>query len=383
MLKINWKTNTAYFNFCGMTAELPYSISKKIINYYHRHKQNTFNTKNIKQAQIINLFLLPNTSVVGGGIQSIFSICKYSRQIYPEACSIIATGPWKKYSYSEITWFKNNEKIYRWDQIIKNLKHTKKLIIHIPECLSNNFYQKLSPSDKKNLKKISDLQINILNQNISLMPTPGELNTLKQLTPNITQTIAHDRYATQEICNKYQIPTHLLSVYIDCSEYASYSFEKKEKIIALSPDENEYRDRVIKKLKQDFPDFECITINHLTFSEYMDLIARSYFTITFGEGMDGYFLQPSAVGSVGIAVYNNEFFPNKTWNNLFNVYTSYEELLNNITTDLKKMISNKDLYYQTSSAVTEKCKEIYSFEGWLNNIKRFYQRNYDFIPTKI
>ena len=383
MLKINWKTNIVSLTLPGFSVELSLAISRKIINFYHRKKQNTYDVKKIRRARIINLFVLPNTPVVSGGIQSIFSVCKYSRQVYPEAVSLITTGPWKKYSYSELTWFQNTEKIYRWEQIIKNIKVAEKLIIHLPEYLSGIFCNKLSVKEIQKLKQIKDLQINILNQNINLMPTPEEISSLKQLTPNITQTIAHDKYATRETCDKWRIPTHLLSVYIDCSGYKSYPFGQKEKIIALSPDDNEYRGKIIEKLERELPDFKCVTINDLTFCEYMDLIARSYFTITFGEGMDGYFLQPSFVGSVGIAVYNNEFFPNKTWNNLFNIYTSYDELLNNITIDFKKMLSDPKLYYQTSSAVIEKCKEVYSFEGWLDNLKHFYQRKYDFVPTKM
>ena len=166
MLKINWKTNIVSLTLPGFSVELSLAISRKIINFYHRKKQNTYDVKKIRRARIINLFVLPNTPVVSGGIQSIFSVCKYSRQVYPEAVSLITTGPWKKYSYSELTWFQNTEKIYRWEQIIKNIKVAEKLIIHLPEYLSGIFCNKLSVKEIQKLKQIKDLQINILNQNI-------------------------------------------------------------------------------------------------------------------------------------------------------------------------------------------------------------------------
>ena len=52
---------------------------------------------------------------------------------------------------------------------------------------------------------------------------------LYKLTKNITQTLAHDRYATQEICNKWKMPTHLFSVNIDLSKYKNFTFEEKGK----------------------------------------------------------------------------------------------------------------------------------------------------------
>ena len=106
-----------------------------------------------------------------------------------------------------------------------------------------------------------------MNQNIELMPEPEKLKDLYKLTNNITQTIAHDRYATQEVCDKWQIPTHLFSVNIDLTKYKAYPFDEKEKIIVLSPDWNEHKERIIEKLKKELPDWKLITVNNMTFTE--------------------------------------------------------------------------------------------------------------------
>ena len=153
------------------------------------------------------------------------------------------------------TFFKNDEKIYRWEQIVNNAKNVKELIIHIPEYFSDKFSTALTNKDFKFLKQIENVQINILNQNIELMPEPEKIKGLYKINNNVTQTIAHDRYATQEVCDKWQIPTHFLSVHIDTSGYRSYAFEEKEKIIVLSPDEAPYKEAIVKKLKQELPDF--------------------------------------------------------------------------------------------------------------------------------
>ena len=212
------------------------------------------------------------------------------------------------------------------------------------------------------------------------MPQPEKLKDLYNLTDNITQTVAHNAYATQEVCDKWQIPTHLFSVHIDMSRYKRYEFEEKEKIIVLSPDKNDYKVKIINKLEEAFPDWKLITVKNMTFPQYMDLIGRAFFTISFGEGFDGYFLQPLYVGGLGFAVYNNDFFPDKSWKSLRNVYSTQEEMSKRIRTDLKDLSTNKKLYIQMRQTHLQKLNEIYTDNNYFSNIDRFYKKDYDFVP---
>ena len=306
---------------------------------------------------------------------SIFSICKYSREICPDAQCVITTFP-SKVTYERNTFFKNDEKIYRWEQIVNNAKNVKELIIHIPEYFSDKFSTALTNKDFKFLKQIENVQINILNQNIELMPEPEKIKGLYKITNNVTQTIAHDRYATQEVCDKWQIPTHFLSVHIDTSGYRSYAFEEKEKIIVLSPDEAPYKEAIVKKLKQELPDFKLITVENMPFDEYMDLIAKAYFTISFGEGFDGYFNQPQAVRGLGMAVYNSDFFPDESWLELKNVYKSPADMENNIVNDIKELSANKELYYSLINKMNEKLSTLYGEDLFKRNLEKFYKEEY-------
>lgn len=313
-----------------------------------------------------------------GGIQSIYSICKYSREICPDALCLISTHP-GKFTYSHNDFFKNDEQIFRWEQIIENAKNAKEIIIHVPEYFAGKLYKSLKKADIKFLKGIENLQINIINQNIELMPAPAEIKDLFKLTNNITQTIGHHRYATQEVCDKWQIPAHFLSVHIDLSGYKSYPFEEKEKIIVLSPDNAPYKEAVIEKLKNELPDFKLVTVENMTFGEYMDLIARAYFVISFGEGFDGYFNQPEYVGSLGFAVYNDVFFPNQSWSKLNNVYNSAEEMLKKLGFDLINLLNNQNLYYQTLTQKKERLDKLYSSQILKENLIKFYNHNYEYL----
>ena len=342
--------------------------------------QNKYNLSELKEAQKVILFLVSGKPVTNGGIMSVFSLCKYARMVNKDFFCLIATC-FGKFTYTTHTGFMNDEQIYRWQQIVKHGKNVKELILHIPELYVKDFYANLTADEVYFFKSLSHLHINIMNQNIELMPEPEELGSLYKLTNHITQTTAHHRYATQEICDKWQIPTHLFSVYVDYSDYKMYEFEEKEKIIVLSPDENPHREQIVKKLETALPDFRLLTVRNMTFKEYMNLISKAYFTITFGEGFDFYFIQPSIMGSLGFAVYNDDFFPNKKWSELENVYASYEDMLENIVADMIDFIKNGRAKYEALSLLNKaKFDELYSFEKFVNNLERFYKKEYDFMP---
>lgn len=342
--------------------------------------QDSLDMTGLQKSRKIILFLTPGRIKVNGGVMSIFSLCQASRTIMQDFFCCIATYP-NDFTYVINDKFYNNERILRFEQIVKNANKVEEMILHIPEYYAGDFYNNLNKQDIDFLTSVPNLQINILNQNIELMPSPEKLQDLYNLTKNITQTLAHNKYATQEVCNKWKIPTHLFSVNIDISKYKKFTFEEKEKVIALSPDYNEHRKQIVEILKNELPDWEIVTINNLSFSQYMDLIGRSFFTITFGEGMDGYFNQPIYVGGLGMAVYNRNFFPDETWSELKNVYSSYAEMGKRICEDIKKLSSDKELYCKTIQKQLEKLNKIYTSGKYMSNIERFYKKEYDFMPV--
>ena len=364
-------------------------FSVKNSKFYKQFKdaikiQNVYDFTELKNAKKLILFLIPSpdSAMINGGIMSIFSLCEESRRINKDALCIISTPPHCKYTYAKNDKFLNNENIYRFSQIVDNANNLDEMILHIPEYSADDFYNTQDEKDIEFLKSIKNLHINIMNQNIELMPEPEKLKDLYKLTNNITQTIAHDRYATQEVCDKWQIPTHLFSAYWDMTAYKTYPFEEKEKIIVLSPDWNEHKERIVEKLEKELPDWKLVTVNNMTYTEYMDLISRAFFTITFGEGFDGYFLQPPVVGSIGFGVYNNQFFPSENWLNFDNVFKSYDEMFENIVGIIKQLQSDKESYLLLSKQVKAEHDKLYSYDKFHNNLKRFYDKNYDFVPLQ-
>ena len=178
------------------------------------------------------------------------------------------------------------------------------------------------------------------------------------------------------------MPVHLFSTWLDYSKYAPTAFDKKEKIIVLSPDQNEHRSKIVRTLETQLPNFSLVTVKHMKFEEYMALISKAFAVITFGEGFDGYFSQPSFLGTLSFSVFNETFFPDKSWLSLKNVFGSYQEMNKNISDFILRTQENQSEYYQCVDDVRCGVERYYSEQLYEDNLKRFYLKQYDVLPRK-
>lgn len=355
-----------------------YGIQKKQYLKKQVKIQNGYNISKIKNAKYMVLFILPFEEIVSGGILSIFSLCQYTREILPEYSVFLVTEAGNK-TYACSSWFHSEEKIYRWSQIMENLDNIERLIIHIPEYMSCDFYDKLPADSRSVLKKVPDLMINILNQNPLVMPSSRAVQKLFELTSKVTQTLAFREKNIQQLANQYHMPITTIYSYIDLSKWKSIPFSKKEKLILLSPDENSYRDQVIESINKNLPDFKLITINNMTFEQYMDNICKAFAVISFGEGYDGYLLQPAIVKTLSFAVYNETFFPNSEFLNLTNIYKSYQGMICDMATYIRYLLKNPMEYYTVISEL-RRLDTIHSEQHVINCLKCFYSQHYECFP---
>lgn len=318
------------------------------------------------------VFCVPEKTAISGGILSIFNIAKTSRLFNENV--VIATVPAKR-TYARNLTFRNDEIVYRFVQFLDIADKLDSLIVHIPEYAVEMFYNNLTQKQRVKLAQVKNLQINIMNQNIDLMPDVSVVNKLREFTNNVTQTIGHHAYATQEICDKYQTPVTLVPAYIDLSTYKPTAWKDKENLIAYSNDENEYKEAVLAKIREELPEYKLIEINKMTFDEYMETITRAKFTITFGEGFDAYLCQPFYVGSIGVGVYNDRFFPSKDWLGLENVFESYQDLLDNFENFVKNAEMN---ITEINRHFLEYNDNLYSWDDYKKRIESFYKKNYSY-----
>lgn len=118
----------------------------------------------------------------------------------------------------------------------------------------------------------------------------------------------------------------------------------------------------------------------MTYSAYFSLISEAMFVMTFGEGFDAYFTQPSFVGTVSFSVFNEDFFPSRSWKDLENVFDSYDEAVTSIAQVMNTLLHNKFKYTSLVKKNRAMLDTIYSQDRVEFGIQRFYQHNYDFVP---
>lgn len=326
------------------------------------------------------IFFIPPEEFITGGIMSIFSLCKETRILLGNKADVfLCTFPGSK-SYRKNTLFKNDETVYEFDDVMNKTSNIQSLLFHIPEYATNYVISTLLPY-RSLLEKIDDFQINILNQNMELMPKPTDIASIWSLPSCfITQTTAHLRYTTQAVADTYNTPVLNLSVFIDPHQYELKNFSQKENIIAYSNDKHPSKKRILSKVEKELPSFSLIEINNLSYEQYKELIAKAKYILTFGEGFDGYYIEGIFSGCITFAVYNDTFFESKDFLQYNNIFNSYDDMETRLVETIKKL-DEKDKYTSTNQKNFKKLSKIYDISIYHKNIKKFYDSFFSFYPS--
>lgn len=329
-----------------------------------------------KDSKSIILFLVPGINFISGGIRSIYSIYDETKKLFSihgseTIMSTLPNAPW----LDKNTNFDNDVYIFPFDLTLAYFNNLKKCIIHIPEVYVSTFINNLNEDKWGLLRSLDDLQINILNQNDNLMPGIEVIHQLKRITNNITCTTAHDRYTTKEKRIEYGVPLHLLSTKVNAEDYSYKLYYEKENLLLVSPDPHPEKEKILSLVKRKFPELEVVIVQNMKYEEYRNFVAKAKWTLTFGEGLDGYFVETILSGGIGLAAYNPTFFTQE-FQNLYGVFEDYDSIYQKITKFLKD--SNKKEYYTHIQKVQfEVINKIYNYDKYLINIKNYYLGNYD------
>ncbi|WML53093.1 hypothetical protein RCG17_27795 [Neobacillus sp. PS3-12] len=329
-----------------------------------------------KEENII-VFFVPSMDMINGGVLSIFSLYEESRRLTRvHGCKVLMCTMPTEPIILKYTRFKNEVPIYPFEIIPNYFLKLEKCILHIPECFTQNFIKYMDQGYMDYLTNISDLQINILNQNILLMPGEDVINQLRKLTMNITCTTAHERYTNKEYKESLGIPLHKFSTFVSPEQYKYIDFMNKEDLLIVSSDWHPLRTTIINTIKQAFPAMNVFIVQNITFEEYKELISRAKWALTFGEGLDGYFIETVFSGGISFAVYNEVFFT-PDFKDLKTVYSDYQYLINQICHDLKAL-DNKDNFKQYQEEQLSLLQKYYDYKEYVKNIESFYKKDYTF-----
>src|SRR6516165_9561669 len=322
-------------------------------------------------------FLVPSWDICGGGLLSISYFHAETQMLLggPGVAIVASTYPnapiLKKY-----TAFPNSMHIFSFTEVITHFRSVEHAILHIPEYFCKDFAHQLSPTERLFLDTIPRLQINVMLQNVDQC-SPDDIQPLRTLTNEITCTTAHDRYSTKEQSTRFGIPLHKLSVFVD--GYEQRRWTEKQDIMILSPDQHPLRDRVIEIIKKGLPNIELITIGGMSYEKYRSLIGKAKWSLTFGEGLDGYFAEMAWTGGIPFAVYNERFFMPQ-FNELPTVYDTWDDLQTWIVGDILKL-DHEEVYNAAAEPIRQALNELYSCEKYRENIRLFYNEEYNFPAT--
>lgn len=325
-------------------------------------------------AKSLVLFVTQGFNRVNGGILSINSI-------YNETCKlkeihgaevVMCTMP-GEYLLLKHTKYENQTNLYSFAEVLSYFLSLDRLLIHIPELYVRKFIENDSVIEFLQQKKVNNLYMNILLQNIDFAPSRESVEKLKRLGV-VTCTTAHEAYSTPETQEKLGCQLHWLSTHADHRRYSKRGYSEKENLMVISPDPHELKATVLELIARQFPQLRLQIIWNLTFEEYKKLILKAKWSITFGEGLDGYFIHPIFSGGISFAAYNIRYFT-EDFKTLRTVYQDYESLIEKICLDIREL-DNEDSYTEYQRKQLEKINEHYNYEQYVENITSFYLKYY-------
>lgn len=322
------------------------------------------------------VFLVPGCDDVNGGILSIASLCAESRRIGAnrDADVFLATLP-NDPPLLRYTRFSNDEMILDLSDLIQRHHTLDYLLIHVPECYVVQFVASVGWRFRARLRQVHDVQINVVLQNIDLAPGSKSLGMLATLG-RVTITTAHEQYTSQEMRQRIGYPLHHLSTFVSPGQYVRVPTVDKENLLVLSPDPSDQRGRILGLLHERLPEMELVTVQGMRYEDYKSLLQRARWSLTFGEGLDGYFVETVFSGGIAFAVYNSRFFT-RDFRGLRTIYENWDDLAGQICHDIEELGVNPyyDAYQQAEYRL---CARHYDHSVYIDNLRKFYAGEYSY-----
>lgn len=311
---------------------------------------------------------------VSGGLLSIHSIFEETLKLealHDTAILLCSVGD--AYLFFEFSTFQSPHRVFRYRQLETCFRDAEEVIAHLPEYMVEHFLTQLEKGKYRYLTS-RKLHLNILNQNIQLMPPVEVVRRLEPFTARLTQTTAHERYAIRQNRDRYGIPLHHFSSFIAPERYTFRGFREKKDRIAFSPDNPELNTIVIEAIRLELPEFEVVVIGGMTYEQFKDFIAATKFTFTFGEGLDGYYCETVLTGGISFAVYNEDFFT-ADFGRLDTVHESFDTLVRRCVQQIKTL-NDEARFTAYNREQFDLLTDHYKFSRYQDNIRRFYLGDY-------
>jgi hypothetical protein len=330
----------------------------------------TFGTKRLI------VFLTPGYELRRGGVISIARIYRESaalRRLHRARVALCAV-PGDDPLFIKYSWFKNRNYILDLESMLRRCKHLDYLMLQIPDYAVNRVSDWLGSASGMLVGNVREVHLNVLLQNTHQIRGQNVAG-LKRFG-KVTCTTAHEAYTTSATREAMGVPLHRLSVCNGPECYSLSGYQEKEPLLIVSHDQHPLKEQVLQQIAQACPDLTIKVIENLSYEDYRKLVRRAKWSLTFGEGLDGYFVEPVYSGGIPFAVFNDRFFT-PPFANLETVYPSWEVLMDRMTADLQRL-DEPVAYNQCWRQAYDLVCSLYSTDRFRENLRRFYRGEYTF-----
>jgi hypothetical protein len=318
------------------------------------------------------IFLVPGRDLINGGILSIFSIASETRKLLVDrGVTVAICTAQSEPRILKYTKFENDAEILALSDVMCCLPNGSDVLVHIPELFTKQYGTECLSTYRKRV----DLKwrFNILLQNIDLLPQRDDIEALKTVG-TVTATTAHRAYATEATAQRIGCRVNFLSTFASPEQYERIGYPRKQKLIMISPDYHPDKERILREICNALPDHQMIEIRNIPYSKFRQIAKDAKFTFTFGEGLDGYFIETIFSGGVAMAIFNDRFFTDE-YRTLDGVFPDSETALLKVA-EFAKMADSEMRYQAISNRQYEIAARNYSRKEYLDNIKKFYDENF-------
>lgn len=346
------------------------SLKDLYLNAVNVVKKNKKNSSLFLKGNDVVLFYLPSREVASGGILSIYFLMENTRKLFPNLI-VLPVIMGRIQHYFKVSWFNNDDFIYNLLDIKYKLLSANSILVHVPEDFFTSFSNDIEKYSVLDLA--SKFQVNILNQNELFVPSAKDVFKHKNKYASLTMTLAFEKNKSNTYPYLDRAP-YLLSSWFYGNDVEFIPFEQKENICIISPDMHPLKVQIVNNIKKKMH-LECVEIRNMKFDDFKALQRRAKWSVTFGEGFDGYSGAAYLKGGIGFGVYDSNFFPDALKNDLPEAFfSSYEDMLENICEVMTKM-NEKEQYevfvkkmqsivlsYNSPKLVCDKLLEFYEKE---------------------
>lgn len=300
---------------------------------------------------------------------SICSIADETRQLLGSAgVSVAICTAHGQPRLLRLTKFENDAEIFAFSDMLEWFPNSSEVLVHVPEMFVGIFV-----ADNLDIyRSRPDIRwrFNILLQNIDwIEPLPAAVRAMRQLGPT-TVTLAHK--ASSAAAAALDCPVHYLSWFISAENFQRVAFPEKKRLIAISPDEHSAKAEIVRQIRKALPDHNIVEIRNMTYQRYKEVIGDAKFMFTFGEGLDGYFVESIFSGAVAMAIFKDQFFTSE-YRHLAGVFDDSDRAV----TDVAKFLTaakNENRFREVAEQQYDVVSQTFRHDVYQGNIRKFYMQ---------